>query len=148
MVKIDGLAKLQTQLRDLGRQSDNDNEGVVVGYTQVYALRVHEDLEAHHKPGKQAKFLEQPAREYSQEISRIIKETYKRTKSMTKSLLAGGLFLQRQSQKIVPVDTGALKNSAFTATESKANEAAQMALDQSQAVKSVIEKYRATKKKK
>lgn len=36
---------------------------VVVGYVADYAVYVHEDLQARHKPGKQAKYLEKPARE-------------------------------------------------------------------------------------
>ena len=33
-----------------------------VGYTAGYAVHVHEDLASLHKPGKQAKFLEEPLR--------------------------------------------------------------------------------------
>jgi len=43
-----------------------------VGYTQNYAIFVHEDLEARHAPGKIAKYLERPARENKDEIRRII----------------------------------------------------------------------------
>jgi hypothetical protein len=45
-----------------------------VGYTAAYAIYVHERLELTHKPGKQAKFLEQPFRENRQRIIDIIKE--------------------------------------------------------------------------
>ncbi len=38
-------------------------------------------------------------------------------RSLEEALLKSGLFLQRESQKLVPVDTGALKNSAFTRVE-------------------------------
>ena len=34
---------------------------ISVGYTQDYGIFVHEDLNARHEPGKQAKFLEEPA---------------------------------------------------------------------------------------
>ena len=37
-----------------------------------YAVYVHEDLEAKHKVGKQAKFLEQPARQKKNEIFKIV----------------------------------------------------------------------------
>ena len=33
-----------------------------VGYVADYAVYVHEDLDAHHKPGKTAKYLEIPLR--------------------------------------------------------------------------------------
>jgi hypothetical protein len=39
-----------------------------------YAIFVHEDLEARHKPGKTAKYLEKPAREKRREILNIISE--------------------------------------------------------------------------
>lgn len=47
---------------------------VIVGYVADYAVYVHEDLQAKHKPGKQAKFLEEPARTKRGEIIKIIKE--------------------------------------------------------------------------
>ena len=39
-----------------------------------YVVYVHENLEARHKPGKQAKFLEQPAREKQQRMGQIVAE--------------------------------------------------------------------------
>lgn len=45
---------------------------VIVGYVADYAVYVHEDLEAKHKPGKTAKYLERPAREKRPEILMII----------------------------------------------------------------------------
>lgn len=46
--------------------------------------------------------------------TRLKAETARRIRGLRRGLRKGGLFLQRESQKIVPVDTGALKNSAFT----------------------------------
>lgn len=46
---------------------------VLVGYTQSYAIYVHENLDARHKPGKYAKYLETPARENRDEMIRIIR---------------------------------------------------------------------------
>lgn len=89
----------------------------VVGYTQTYAMIVHEDLDARHKPGKSAKYLEIPARTYHAEIVKRIVSTTKATGSLVKGLLAAALFLQRKSQQIVPVDTGALKASAYSKVE-------------------------------
>jgi hypothetical protein len=34
--------------------------------------------------------------------------------NIRRGLIKAGLFLQRESQKLVPIDTGALRNSAFT----------------------------------
>lgn len=65
----------------------------------------------------QAKFLEQPFREKQREIATIVVNAMKRGSTLIKALLLGGLFLQRESQKLVPVDTGNLRASAFTEKE-------------------------------
>lgn len=67
----------------------------------------------------QAKFLEQPARELSDsgELGRIVAEMYKQTGSLEQALLAAGLRIQREAMLKTPVDTGNLKNSAFTRKE-------------------------------
>lgn len=65
----------------------------------------------------QPKFLEEPARRLAKEIGAIIKQAFIRGATMAQALLLGGLRIQRESQLLVPVDTGALKNSAFTRLE-------------------------------
>jgi hypothetical protein len=117
MATIEKLQKVVAILRErAARAKEDGNASVLVGYTQAYALFVHENLEATHPVG-QAKFLEQPARELSKEISEITKKGLQQKKTMAQSLVLAGLFLQRESQKLCPVDTGALKNSAFTRLE-------------------------------
>jgi hypothetical protein len=64
------------------------NITVEVGYAAPYAIYVHEDLQAHHTVGE-AKFLS--------------KAVYRTDK-----------LIIAQSQLLVPVDTGFLKNSVFT----------------------------------
>ena len=49
-----------------------ENPEVRVGYTQAYALYVHERLDTAHAKGKRAKFLEGPARELRGEITNIV----------------------------------------------------------------------------
>ena len=51
---------------------------VQVGYTAGYALYVHENLDARHKAGKQAKFLEQPLRELHKEFVSLVTQELKR----------------------------------------------------------------------
>ncbi len=87
---------------------------VIVGYQATYAVFVHENLSAQHAPGKYAKFLERPAREFGKELGAIVVRAVKKGLTLAKALLLSGLRLQRESLKIVPVDTGFLKNSAFT----------------------------------
>ena len=48
---------------------------VMVGYGTDYAIYVHEDLEARHAAGKQAKFLEQPLRDFQTQIAEVIAKT-------------------------------------------------------------------------
>ena len=47
------------------------------------------------------------------------KEERRRGAAFEKGLVRGGLFIQRESQKIVPVEFGVLKNSARTRRESR-----------------------------
>lgn len=54
----------------------------------------------------------------------VIKALNKKIKAsdeqLLKALYTGGLFLQRESMKLVPVDTGDLRRSATTKTDDKA----------------------------
>lgn len=119
MAKVEGVSKLQATLNMLAKRAKQDaNVSYVVGYTQNYALIVHENLDAHHPIG-QAKYLEQPFRALSNDgtFSKLLTDTFKKTGSIAKGLLICALRLQRDSQQLVPVDTGALKSSAFTREE-------------------------------
>jgi len=118
MVAVTGLTEVQRAQDKLLTQARRDGKVVVaVGYTAAYALYVHEDLEAKHSEGQQAKFLEQPARNHEKDIGNTVAKVTKSTGSLEQGLLAGGMLLQRLSQQIVPVDTGNLKGSAFTEKE-------------------------------
>ncbi len=117
VARILNSKRLQQRLKALRLKSRKKNNGsVIVGYTANYAVYVHENKEAHH-PNGQAKFLEQPFREKADEIAKIAQKTAEATGSIVDGLVVGGLFLQRESQKLVPVDTGNLKGSAFTRKE-------------------------------
>lgn len=118
MANIKGLNAVVGALGKKRKKSKRENNGdVIVGYTANYALRVHEDLEARHAPGKVAKFLHKPAVEKQKEIAEIILRGKKAGLPLMKAIVLGGLFLQRESQKIVPIDTGNLRGSAFTKIE-------------------------------
>jgi len=56
------------------RKSNSTTPDVIVGYTANYAVFVHENLDATHKPGKQAKFLEEPLRREQGKIVNIVKQ--------------------------------------------------------------------------
>lgn len=114
-MKLLGLKKLLADLERVKKDYSKTEVEVIVGYSQTYAIYVHENLNASHKKGKQAKFLEAPARSMQGELGKTVASVFEKTKDFKKALLAAGYQLQRASQKLVPVDTGALKASAFTA---------------------------------
>lgn len=122
MAKVSGVNEVLKALRKLEGQFQSRKgqagigTNVIVGYTQSYAIYVHENLSAQHKVG-QAKFLEQPARELANELGQIVHEVVAKGKTLIQGLLLAGLRLQRESQKLCPVETGTLKNSAFTRIE-------------------------------
>lgn len=64
-----------------------------------------------------AKYLETPARKHKSELAAIAQTTLQSGKTVRESLIMAGLRLMRESQLIVPVDTGNLKNSAFIRDE-------------------------------
>lgn len=116
-MKIEGTREFERKIGDKAKKMAREtSRPVVVGYTQSYAIHVHENKEMHHTVGK-AKYLEDPAKKHRKKIGNIIVFFYKRTGNLLLAMIQGGLFLQRESQQEVPVDTGALKNSAFTRPE-------------------------------
>lgn len=119
MARIDGLEQLLARFRAMQSRWIRPRSSVVVGYQTNYAVHVHENMEARHPVG-QAKFLEQPARELSNDgtLQGIVTTALRRGATVEQALLLAGLRLQRESQRLVPVATGTLKNSAFTRIES------------------------------
>jgi hypothetical protein len=116
MVQVTGFAQAFHALRLQELRGKREAASVSVGYTQHYAIHVHENLEAFHPVG-QAKYLEEPARANAATYGRIGTQAYRNGATLPKALLVAGLALQRDSQKLVPVDTGALRASAFTALD-------------------------------
>lgn len=83
-----------------------------VGYKAKYAAKIHEDLEMFHSNG-QAKYLEQPARQYRKEMAEITRKNLQNKESLETSMRRAAEFLLERSQELVPVDTGFLKNSGY-----------------------------------
>ena len=92
---------------------DGIKVSVTVGFTQSYALYVHENMQANHPVG-QAKFLETAIRRFTPTSGQFILAAMKRNITLSNALLLAGLKVQREAQLLTPVDTGALKGSAFT----------------------------------
>lgn len=147
VAKLERVKAVQTRLKALRDKANRDQNEVVVGFTQVYALKVHEDVQAHHKEGKQAKYLEGPARRYGKEIGELVARVYKQTKSMGKALFVGGLRLLREAQLIVPVDTSALKNSGYVAFAKDADQASADALATSEKIRQQVIQERNSRRK-
>lgn len=113
-----GLQNLLKKFKNLARAYGEPTPSISVGYTQGYALKVHEDLQAFHDEG-QEKYLEQPFRELLPDLKRMVLDLVRSGKTVEQALLIAGLYLQGESQKLVPIDTGALRASAFTRSDSK-----------------------------
>lgn len=112
MARITGVDALVSKLRkDAAHVRGLAHKEAVVGFSAPYAIYVHEDLEARHAPGKQAKFLETPARVNAAAYGRIIKQALWDGKKLPQALLLAAQQLLRDAQAIVPVATGKLKSS-------------------------------------
>lgn len=114
-IRVEGLNRVMDSMG--ARKKKALKEGAVskflVGYTAPYATFVHENLEAHHPNGGQAKFLEQPMRENARDYRFTITAALRAGKSMRQALLLAANRLKADSQKLCPVDTGKLVLSAF-----------------------------------
>jgi hypothetical protein len=76
IVPVDtGNLKNGARTRNIGGQGYKAD--VVVEYLAEYAVAVHENLQASHKSGKRAKYLEEPARLFRKEIIGIINKEAK-----------------------------------------------------------------------
>lgn len=131
-VEIKGLDQLRARLRAVMAEAKVEmSEDIEVGFSVNYAIAVHERVysggggrnakgqftrgrKVEHKPPTQAKFLEATFQNKKAEIWYIIRATAKASKSMLLALLKAGLYVQAEAQKITPVDTGALRASAYT----------------------------------
>lgn len=144
MAEILRLRELNNKLLRLIAQAQrNTKASVIVGFTAAYAIYVHEMRpvtlgETVERKGRRAdgsksrgyywdpqgkagpKFLEWPAKELANDgtLFEIIYKALKAGKTMASALLLAALRIQRESQLRVPIDSGNLKQSAFTRVES------------------------------
>lgn len=133
-VKLEGADKLAKTLARLAEKYNAGNtESITVGFTQRYALHVHE-VQARHVVG-QWKYLETPARSMTREMARTIEVALKRQIHMRQALMLAGLGLQRAAQLLTPVDTSALKASAFTCPTRDVEATSAAAFSRSEAIR-------------
>ena len=152
MPSMTNIKSVQNKLLKLANRYHTEGQmSVVVGYTANYAVYVHE-RQARHAPGKQWKFLEQPARQMAGTLGDIVGTSLKHGTKLLQALYLAGMRLQRESQMIVPVKTGNLRGSAFTAKEDEleavmaASEGQLLGKLQKQGERKVAKKVRRLKK--
>ena len=132
-VQIDS-SQVDAELRKLYRKSIAEGDsGVIVGFTQTYAVHVHE-INMPHRVG-QWKFLQAAYMNQRPLIGKYVAKVYEKTRSLTKGLIAAGLKIQAVAQKLTPVDTGALKASAYTAKIEDAPAVARKTFAKSEAIR-------------
>ena len=108
-MEITGIDSLQKKIEKLRKRYGGDKYvTVIVGYEAQYAAKLHEDIEMKYAgkprpsgigvywgPHGQAKFLEQPAREYARDYARIVEAVLARGGTMEQALVAAGTQLGR-----------------------------------------------------
>lgn len=81
-----------------------------IEYTAPYALKVHENVNAEYRNGE-PKFLENAIKENKKRIGEKIANLVRKKKGLKHAIKRGAEDLLEQSNKRVPVNTGALKRS-------------------------------------
>lgn len=116
-VKMEGSDALAAKFRAMAADpARRDVEGLV-GYSAPYAAAVHEDREAVHPRGGQAKYLSDPARLHQREISQSIRDDVAQGLPLRSAVLNAMRKLLEASRPLVPVDTGRLRDSGFAVTK-------------------------------
>ena len=113
-VEVSGVARVGNSFLDrILRLKRQEFATATVGYRAPYAIYVHENLEAYHKPPTQAKFLSQPFQQLRGRIADMMAEVVRRGGDLLQAVYDAGNLVLTESRRIVPVDTGLLKASGF-----------------------------------
>ena len=134
--KFRAIVESQSVLNNLQRRAvkaaANDKASAITGYNSKVAIFVHENMEMKLKgqprrsgigvywgPNGRSKFLESPARLLRSDgtLGRIVVQAIKKGATMAQACFMACLRIQRESQKIVPVEYGNLRGSAFSMIE-------------------------------
>lgn len=107
---------VEMKWRGLPRDRSARAQGANVNDRIVYTgYKPNKKLGLFWGPSGQAKFLEQPARQYKDDMAAIARKVLRQKgATMVQALTMAGMFLQRKSMELVPRDTSALYSSAFT----------------------------------
>lgn len=136
MAKVERVGKVLAALKGLApKTGPGKKASVVVGYATKYALYVHENREiwppgmrlegqdrpsgiaTYWSPNGRPGYLLEPFHQIAPDLATIVRTAIIRGSTLPQALLLAGLRLQRESMKLVPVEYGFLKNSAFTQLE-------------------------------
>lgn len=113
LARVTGTDVIYARMIAEGRKIGSILEPVfVIGYSTPYAIYVHEDLEAYHPTG-QAKFIERVVREKGTDLYMQIAAGVINGELWVESLRRAAEWLLAESKKLVPVDTGTLRDSGF-----------------------------------
>lgn len=139
-MELKGLGNVLAALQELKtRYYEGKPPEVWIGYTQSYALYVHEVQASHTGPGRTGKwkYLTDPARRLNNDgtLKQLVLEALKVGTKLPTAMIRAGMRIQRESQKEVPVDTSALKASAVTAFAHEFEGKARTVFDQSEAIR-------------
>lgn len=127
MAKVSNVNRIINALKRLRKLSKTQyRASVTVGFTQNYALPVHEMVLWKHRVG-QAKYLQMPLKMLKNQLRLDAISMVRSGNKVSTVLLILGLRVQRAAQKLTPVDTGALRASAFTCLTKNVEAAAQAA---------------------
>ncbi len=74
VVPVDTSALKNSAPNVTRKEGSGFNTVFIVGYGMDYAVYVHENINARHKPGKMAKFLEIPARYGRDDMAELVME--------------------------------------------------------------------------
>jgi hypothetical protein len=110
--EVTGVSKVVARLKDRYIKG-KAKPALVMGYAAPYALIVHEDTTR--KEG--SKFLEEPLRRLEKQMVQSIEEETKRTRNLEQAIKNGAEIVMEESQKLVPVLTGRLRDSKFIRIE-------------------------------
>lgn len=105
--KLSGMRKLGKEIKKIIRKTEPGT--VVVVYEAHYATLVHENVGFPYRNG-QPKYLETVYFTRQSEISEIFERVSKK-RGLFEGMRMAAKFVLEESQKLVPVDTGNLKNS-------------------------------------
>jgi hypothetical protein len=113
MPQLQGFEQVYDVLGNLTTQAAKMTEATYsVGYSADYAVHVHEDLQRVH-PNGQAKFLETPATLLQPVLANMVAGALQQGRTLQQALELAGNYLLIESKKLVPVQTGFLRDSGY-----------------------------------